>query len=47
MLVRLRRALEAFWRWEQTLARCTRDIVIAAERREVSQGWVYWRGGGY
>jgi len=25
--VRPRRALEAFWRWEQTLARLTRDMV--------------------
>lgn len=26
MLVRPRRALEAFWRWEQTWERWTRDI---------------------
>jgi hypothetical protein len=26
--VRPRRAREAFWRWEQTLERCTRDIVM-------------------
>jgi len=25
--VRPRRAREAFWRWEQTVERCTRDIV--------------------
>lgn len=28
MDVRPRRALEAFWRWEQTWARLTRDIVF-------------------
>ena len=27
MEVRPRRALEAFWRWEQTFARWTRDMV--------------------
>ncbi len=33
MEVRPRRALEAFWRCEQTFARCTRDMVAV-------DGWV-------
>lgn len=34
--VRPRRALEAFWRWEQTWARFTRDILVV--------GGQFWRG---
>jgi hypothetical protein len=35
--VRPSRALEAFWRWEQTFARCTRDMVRDRSQTDTSK----------
>lgn len=41
--VRPRRALEAFWRWEQTFERWTRDILGVVVKKFL--GWVGGPGG--
>ncbi len=37
--VRPRRALEAFWRWEQAWARRTRDMVVRGDDVDVLGCW--------
>lgn len=36
--VRPRRAFEAFWRWEQTFERCTRDMIASCIMRLGGEG---------